>query len=82
LALWQQLKIIALAVAVLGISAEPAFAYIDPGTGSILLQSVIGAISGALVLLRLYWTRIRRFFSKSRTDEATPEARPQPQERE
>ena len=28
--------------------ALPAYAYLDPGTGSIILQGIIGAIVGAL----------------------------------
>jgi len=44
-------------------SATPAFAYLDPGTGSLILQSLIGAVAGALVTVKLYWVRIRRLFS-------------------
>ncbi len=40
-------------------------AYLDPGTGSIILQGVIAAVAGAVVTLRLYWYRIKSFFSKS-----------------
>lgn len=36
----------------------PAHAYLDPGTGSILLQGLIGAVAGALVVIRLYWARV------------------------
>jgi hypothetical protein len=39
-------------------SCGPAFAYIDPGTGSMMLQGVIGAVAGALVVGRLYWSKI------------------------
>ncbi|MFW5706276.1 MAG: hypothetical protein ACOC12_00015 [Bacteroidota bacterium] len=37
-------------------------AYIDPGTGSIILQAVIGAIAGIAIAARIYWQRILRFF--------------------
>jgi hypothetical protein len=33
-------------------------AYIDPGTGSIVLQGVIGAVAGALVVCKVYWSKI------------------------
>ncbi|MGE0745618.1 MAG: hypothetical protein AB7K86_10235 [Rhodospirillales bacterium] len=36
----------------------PAHAYLDPGTGSILLQGLVGAVAGALVAIRLYWGRV------------------------
>ena len=41
---------------------QPAFAYIDPGTGSMLLQGLLAGIAGAAVVLKLYWYRIKNFF--------------------
>lgn len=38
-----------------------ALAYIDPGTGSILVQALIAAIAGIAVTTRLYWERIKVF---------------------
>lgn len=40
----------------------PTYAYIDPGTGSYILQVVIAGLLGALVSLRIYWARIKAFF--------------------
>lgn len=37
------------------------FAYIDPGTGSLLLQSIAGGVAAVAVFARLYWRRLRRF---------------------
>jgi hypothetical protein len=39
-------------------SAAPAFAYIDPGTGSMMLQLLLGGVAGAMVVGRLYMQRI------------------------
>ena len=36
-----------------------AFAYIDPGTGSMIFQSLIGALVGAGIILKVYWTKIK-----------------------
>jgi len=47
-----------LAVAALIMLTAPAHAYLDPGTGSILLQGLIGAVAGALVVIKLYWARV------------------------
>jgi len=33
--------------------------YIDPGSGSIILQAVLAAIFGAAVTLRHFWARIK-----------------------
>ena len=41
-----------------------AFAYIDPGTGSILLQGLIGAIAAGGAAISLYWSKIKAFFTK------------------
>lgn len=45
-------------------STAPAAAYLDPGTGSIILQGLIGAVAGGLVVMRLYWSRLKSFFRK------------------
>ena len=44
--------------------ANPALAYLDPGTGSMILQLLLGGIAGALVVGKLYWQRVRDFFRK------------------
>jgi len=40
------------------LAAPSAFAYLDPGTGSMLIQGLIAAIAMAGVTARLYWHRI------------------------
>lgn len=36
-----------------------AHAYIDPGSGSVLLQLILGGIAGIGVVVKLYWGRIK-----------------------
>lgn len=58
-------------------SSSPSYAYLDPGTGSIILQSILGVIAVAMGLLRLYWYRFKQFVSNLTTtsrDEAPKEA--------
>lgn len=43
--------------------SEPAYAYLDPGTGSILIQGLLAAIAGAAMTIKLYWRRIVQIFS-------------------
>jgi hypothetical protein len=51
-------------------------AYIDPGTGSLIIQVLIGALVGGLVAVKVFWSRIKTFFkglfstgSKQRKDD-------------
>ncbi len=45
------------------VSAEPAYAYIDPGSGSMMLQLLLGGVAGLAVIGRLHW---RRFSERAR----------------
>ncbi len=40
----------------------PALAYLDPAAGSLILQVILGGVAGLIVLLKLYWRRLRGFF--------------------
>ena len=42
--------------------AGPAHAYIDPGTGSILLQGIVGGAATFLVVIRLYGSKAKKKF--------------------
>ncbi len=44
--------------------ASPAYAYLDPGTGSMLVQMLLGGVAGGLVIGKLYWARIKAFFGR------------------
>jgi hypothetical protein len=44
------------------VQTQPVFAYIDPGTGSMLLQGLLAGVAGLVVVLKLYWFRIKNFF--------------------
>ena len=35
--------------------AIPAHAYLDPGTGSFLLQLLLGGVAGLVVIVKFYW---------------------------
>ena len=54
-------------------SLGTAHAYIDPGTGTIILQALIGGIVAAGAAVSLYWRKIKSFFSKKKNDEKKPE---------
>jgi hypothetical protein len=53
------LHYLALAFSISIALAQPAHAYLDPGTGSIILQSLIGAVAAGLVLGRTYIHQVK-----------------------
>jgi hypothetical protein len=44
------------------------FAYLDPGTGSMLVQLLVGGVAAAAVAAKLYWYRILRLLRIRRDD--------------
>lgn len=40
------------------------YAYIDPGTGSYVLQLLIAAFVAASFMVRLFWKKIKMFFAR------------------
>ena len=42
--------------------AETPDAYLDPGTGSVILQMAIAGLVGGLFAVKLFWGRIGAFF--------------------
>ena len=40
---------------------RPAYAYLDPGTGSMMLQVLLGGVAAFLVIVKLQWRRFLRF---------------------
>ena len=46
-----------------------AFAYLDPGSGSYIIQILIGTLLGGFFAIKVYWRRLKAYFSKDRKDE-------------
>lgn len=64
----KQVKLFFCIIGVLFILPQRAYAYIDPGTGSVIIQFIIGAIFGGIALLKIFWHKIskgiKRLFRK------------------
>lgn len=43
---------------------QDAYAYLDPGTGSYLIQMLLAALLGGLFAIKIFWRRIIDFFKK------------------
>ena len=46
------------------LSANPAYAYLDPGTGSMLVQALIAVVAAITVSIGIYWRRLKSFWSQ------------------
>lgn len=44
-------------------------AYLDPGTGSLLIQLLIGGALGIGLAIRIFWKNITGFFNKNKQAE-------------
>ena len=45
---------------------SPASAYIDPGSGSLIFQVVVGAAMAVSLGVKVFWRRITTFFARRR----------------
>ena len=50
-------------------------AYLDPGTGSFVLQAVLAGFVGALAIGRLYWRRFKSFVLRRDVEDETSATR-------
>ena len=50
--------VLALAAMLVGASTSTAHAYLDPGTGSIILQVLLGGVAGLALACKLYWQKL------------------------
>lgn len=60
-------KTMFLTITLLLFGAQPAFAYIDPGSGSAIMSVIIGFFVAIGVLLKTFWYKIKSFFGVSKT---------------
>ena len=58
------------ALIVVAIVPQAAHAYLDPASGSMILQAVIGGVAAAALAFKYYWRRILAFFGFGGTDES------------
>jgi len=46
--------------------ASPAYAYLDPGTGSMLVSAVLGVAAAVALAAKMFWYRLIGFFRGKR----------------
>ncbi len=63
-------RIVVISVILFGLGLPgQAMAYLDPGTGSAILQMAMAGILGSLFVLKTYWRRLMSFFSSKPLEE-------------
>lgn len=52
------------------LSSSPKVAplYLDPGSGSILIQLIIASALGAALIVKTSWSRIKKFFGRNTSE--------------
>jgi len=45
-----------------------AYCYIDPGTGSFIVQILIAGIVGSLIVIKIFFKRFKNFFRKRKNN--------------
>jgi hypothetical protein len=64
------LKLFCLIVVLISYTS-PAYAYLDPGTGSMLLQGLIAGLAAIISVSSIYWQKVKSFFFKKDLDSDT-----------
>jgi hypothetical protein len=60
------LKYLLLGITLMSLTS-PAYAYLDPGTGSIIIQGLIAAVATSIAFLSVYWQKIKGYIEKKKS---------------
>jgi len=52
------------------------FAYLDPGSGSVILQAILGGVAAIAVTAKLWWARLLTFLRIRKPAEDVPQTEP------
>lgn len=58
------------ALALISVSS-PAWAYLDPGTGSMIISAIVGLFATVGLAVKTYWYKIKAFFRRDSQPVAT-----------
>jgi hypothetical protein len=53
--------------------APPAWAYLDPSTGSMVLSAIIGMFATAALAIRTYWYKLKGLFRRPQRPSRDPD---------
>ncbi len=80
-AIWSGVGLLAVAFTPLtaiavGQPIEIRVAYLDPGTGSLILQAIVATLAGAIVAVTAYWQKIKSLFRRGSRDSEPSDTAP------
>ncbi len=50
--------------------------YLDPGSGSVILQAILGGVAALAVTAKLWWGRVTSIFRRGSQSDEQPEPEP------
>ncbi len=68
------LKLAVLCLGILLFLTRPAHAYLDPGSGSMVLQLLLGGVAALGVVIKLFWHRILNIFGIRKEENSNSES--------
>jgi hypothetical protein len=66
-------KLILLGFVFAGFHMKDAYGYIDPGSGSVVIQMIIGALVGIGITIKLYWYKFKEKIMRSNKKNEEPQ---------
>ena len=69
-------RIAALTAIAAALEVPAAYAYLDPGSGGLLLQLFFGGLAGVAVVVKLYWHRLLVLLKIKESPPPEPDADP------
>lgn len=58
--------------------SPPAFAYLDPSTGSMILSAIVGLFATLALAVKTYWYKLKAFFRRDSSETAVDEKEENP----
>jgi len=56
-------QVVALCILFSSLAPQKAYAYLDPGSGSLILQLIAAFLVGGLFAIKIFWNKIKLFFA-------------------
>lgn len=67
-------RTVVVGVLLVALFPRPSHAYLDPTSGSILLQVLLGGIAGAALAVKMFWHKILGWLGAGKRDHDEPVA--------